>query len=906
MPNLSAFVENGVMGNAATMRPDLSPMLWTSIATGKRPFKHGIHGFIEPTPNGEGIRPITNLSRKTKALWNILSQENKKCVVVGWWPSHPAEPINGVMVSNFYLKGTPPHGQPWPMKPGTVYPQRLIKNLSDLRVHPQELDVELILNFVPKLPEIDQDKDKHIETMACIIADCTNINRAATAILDHEPWDFAAIYFDSIDHFCHAFMSFHPPKLPWVSKDAFEHYQYVVESGYIYHDILLGTLLERTDDNTTVIICSDHGFHSDHLRPGYIPEEPAGPAICHRPYGIFAAKGPNILKDEIIYGASILDICPTILTAMGLPVGKDMDGKPLVNIFSSPPEIKVIESWDEISGNCGSHPPDMQIDPIESREAIDQLVALGYIDKPDDDKEKAASGAIRELKYNLAKSYMDAGRYKAAIAELSEIFDKWKEEFRFGIELIRCYMAIDHFKEARELLEDIIERKRQDAAKAAEELKAFSKEHEGQEELSDDDSLIYRRLKARKSHNPYVFDYLMGCICIAEGNNDKGLMHLAKAEEFDSRQPDIYIKIAQAYLSMRRPLDAKMNCEKSLNIDPDNPDAYVALARSMLLMKENKKAVEYALKATSLRFHDPLAHFTIGVGLHRLGKITGALNAMKLAVMQNPVFPEAHRRLAFIYKKYFSDDALSGSHIELSDKAKEAIKKNKRDPLSSAAEIEEVRKSTLTNLQVVSSSEAPPMELDKTVIVVTGLPRSGTSMLMQILESGGIEVYTDGLRKPDEDNVRGYYEHEKAKGLHKDSSWLAEAKGKAVKIIAQSLPQLPRYAGGAQGVRSVENEITYRVIYIERDIDEVLSSQKVMLARHNKTGKGQRLKTVFTEQLAITKEVLNRRSIPFISLNYSDTLNNPDSAVRYLNKFLNGALNEKKAASAVDPLLKRH
>src|SRR5579862_398211 len=104
MPNLARLIAGGVSGNLATLYPPLSPMLWTSIATGKRPGKHGIHGFIEPVPGGGGIRPISVLSRTARAVWNILNQNAKRCVVVGWWPSHPAEPIDGVMVSDFYHK----------------------------------------------------------------------------------------------------------------------------------------------------------------------------------------------------------------------------------------------------------------------------------------------------------------------------------------------------------------------------------------------------------------------------------------------------------------------------------------------------------------------------------------------------------------------------------------------------------------------------------------------------------------------------------------------------------------------------------------------------------------------------------------------------------------------------------
>src|SRR5690606_19064360 len=104
MPSLKRLIEEGVSGDLATIRPVLSPMLWTSIATGKRAWQHGIHGFTEPCPETGGIRPITNLSRKTKAIWNILNQRGLRSSVIGWWPSHPAEPINGVMVTNHYQR----------------------------------------------------------------------------------------------------------------------------------------------------------------------------------------------------------------------------------------------------------------------------------------------------------------------------------------------------------------------------------------------------------------------------------------------------------------------------------------------------------------------------------------------------------------------------------------------------------------------------------------------------------------------------------------------------------------------------------------------------------------------------------------------------------------------------------
>src|ERR1017187_5945233 len=127
--------------------------------------------------------------------------------------------------------------------------------------------------------------------------------------------------------------------------------------AYQFHDQMLGTLIEKAGDDTTVILMSDHGFHPDHLRPASIPDIPAGPAIEHRDFGILAMSGPGIKKDELLHGPSVLDIAPTILTLYGLPVGEDMDGKVLTQAFVETPEVAFIPSWEDVPGADGCHPP---------------------------------------------------------------------------------------------------------------------------------------------------------------------------------------------------------------------------------------------------------------------------------------------------------------------------------------------------------------------------------------------------------------------------------------------------------------------------------------------------------------------------------------------------------------------
>src|SRR5262249_60413780 len=127
--------------------------------------------------------------------------------------------------------------------------------------------------------------------------------------------------------------------------------------------------------------------------------------------------------------------------------------------------------------------------------------------------------------------------------------------------------------------------------------------------------------------------------------------------------------------------------------------------------------------------------------------------------------------------------------------------------------------------------------MNEETIIVSGLPRSGTSLMMQMLESGGVEVVTDNIRAADPDNPRGYFEFERVKKTKEDPSWLPGARGKAVKMVSQLLYDLPRSA-------------RYRILFMERDLDETLLSQEKMLRRLNRQGAPRdRLKAAFTLHL---------------------------------------------------------
>ncbi|MFC1821774.1 alkaline phosphatase family protein [Thermodesulfobacteriota bacterium] len=904
MPALDHFINQGVMGNIATLTPALSPMLWTSIATGMRPFKHGIHGFTEPDPNTGAIRPVTSTSRKVKAIWNILNQNGYRSNVIGWWPSHPTEPINGVMVSNLYQRARAPMDKPWPMLPGTVHPRSLTKNIARLRIHPGELTEHQILPFIPRAAEIDQEKDKRLQSVARILADCSTIHACTTAVMQLEPWDFMAVYYDAIDHFGHGFMRYHPPRQKHIKEEDFELYKDVVEAGYRFHDMILGVLLKLAGEDTTVMLISDHGFHPDHLRPARIPHEPAGPAVEHRHYGIFVMKGPEIRQDERIYGASLLDITPTILTLFGLPVGEDMDGKPLIQGFEEFVNIDTIPSWEEVEGDAGMHPPDQHIDPVEAREVIKQLVALGYIEDPGDDREEAVRKTIWEDRYNLARSYMDANRHAEAVPILEELWAADSEQLRFANQLAACYMVLKRLEECRNLIETAIRVRRRLAKEAREKLKEYSEK----KELKDQEKREVGRLRALARMSTYWFDYTMGSLLFGEEKPEAALEHLRRAEKAKPHLPNLHIRIGHIFLRMKRWPDAERAFSQALEIDPDNAEAHLGLCMSFLPQSRNLDAANEALAAIGLLYHYPEAHYRLGIALHRVGFIDRAIEALQVALSQNPNFPEAHRRLAYIYKNRLKDLDTAEYHQRLA-KALIRMRRQKRKmqvrsevDVSSIPGITEPAPPTIpadVKSQVFPESpEQIPIEADgdeRFITIVSGLPRSGTSMMMQMLSSGGYECLTDDLRKADDDNPRGYYEYEKVKQLRKDRSWLPEARGKAVKIIAQLLPSLP-------------GKLPYRIIYLERDLKEVIASQNRMLERQGQKGarlSKERLMQVFSQQASQTKRLLANRKIKTLYVNYQDALSQPKIVAQRLKAFLGVELDEEAMARAVDGTLYR-
>ncbi len=840
MPALQKFLSEGVHGRIKTLDPPLSPMLWTSIATGFRADKHGITGFVEPTPDGNGLRPVTSTSRKVKAIWNILNQNGYKSNVVAWWPSNPVEPINGCMVSNLY-QVTNKDIDNWEMPAGTIHPPRLEETLKKYRVHIKEISAEMMQAFVPEMEDLTKEEHQpRLNKIAKVMAEMSGVHAASTYLQENEPWDFMAVYHDAIDHFCHLCMRFHPPQMQGVSDEAFKNFKYVVESGYRLQDMMLERTLSMLDDDTAVIIVSDHGFHSDHLRPGKLVKELAAPAKEHNPYGIFCMKGPGIKKSGEIFGASVIDITPTILAYYGLKVGEDMEGKVLTQVFEEEPTIEYIPSWERISGDTGQHRQTDIEDTWESAAAMKQLVELGYIEEIGEDVESKMDELRLESQYYVARNFLDANKVPEAIEVLVPLYEE-SGETRHGQRLALAYLLNGELQKC----EDLIGRLRKIAAE-----KVASGEWESQ------DDAIKARFLNPEAEAPNYLDFVEGMLHFKSSQPKRSIEFFERVIKRNPRSSTSYLYIGRAYLKLGQWEKAKEPLIKALAINGLNPIAHHSLGIAYLRGDELDLAADEFLSAIELDYRRPAYHYHLGEALYKLKHFSESEKAFLMALNIAPGMKKAHKWLIQLYSE----------NLNMPDKAEQHRK-------------------------IIDE------QIKDEVIVVSGLPRSGTSMMMQMLHAGGIEPLTDGNREADDNNPKGYYEYDKVKKLLVDQSWLDEAQGKVVKIITQLVSKLP----------ATNN---YKIIYMDRDISEVLVSQQKMLGKTadvNSNAFPLGMDMAFKKQVAKMKTWVDSQPfVDILKINYRDCINNPLDNASKIAQFLGKELDLSAMAQAVDPNLYRN
>jgi tetratricopeptide (TPR) repeat protein len=550
-----------------------------------------------------------------------------------------------------------------------------------------------------------------------------------------------------------------------------------------------------------------------------------------------------------------------------LPIGKDMDGRPLLEAFETIPEVKSIPSWEEVEGESGMHTGEQQLDPAQANELMRQFAALGYIEDPGADKAKAAESAEIEGKYNIARTYLWKGQPERARPLLQEIVRRRPWEDRFLQQLAYCYFRCGYLAQTECLLRAISDNSEPDTAGS---------------------KLLLARVR------------------LARGDLGGALRLLLEAETVAPGNPGIYLQLGDAYLRLSQLQNAIAAYEKTIALDEDNAHAFVGLSTAYRRLGDNQQTVDCALRAVSLLHRLPMAHFNLGVALARTGANERARVAFETALRFQPEMVNAHRYLATIHRMEGGDPDKARFHrnellrLGRGRRQSAAIPDSRREQLFDLPEIPSRAERLATLLKERPDPKTEEEKSGKTFVIVSGLPRSGTSLMMQLLEAGGLPPMTDRQREADVDNPRGYYEWEAIKQIAKKPELLDDEglEGRAIKCISMLLQSLP-------------SKHRYKVIFMMRPISEVIASQQAMTSRLGTRGANldteQLERGLRTHREEVRRWGANTPEIEWLEISYPELVRNPRPAITKLAEFVGRERlpNVEAMAAVVDPSLHR-
>jgi len=392
LPHLKNLIQEGTSGILETIRPTKSPVIWTSIATGKTMIKHGILDMTFVTKNNIEV-PYTAGERKTKAIWNILSENDLTVGITNWFCTFPPEDVNGYLVSNRFRMSV----FKYLLNVDVTFPSELKKDLFPHVIglkdkkYGKSLKTEGLEDYFTlsknRKIEIPESRATQVKRFRIYFLQDKSIENISLHLFEKRPVDFFSPYFRLIDttsHFSSLFIS-EELRERWIEEFKqngryspetelllYEEMAGIIEPVYTYLDNVVGRIMAKAEENTTFILVSDHGFVFTESGYNHYNTD----KLAH---GIVILKGPDIKKDHRLQKAHIFDIAPTILYLFGLPAGKDMDGRVLLDAFqdryAKRNKAKMISTYDSKDWALHKKERSRELD----EEELEDLRTLGYI-----------------------------------------------------------------------------------------------------------------------------------------------------------------------------------------------------------------------------------------------------------------------------------------------------------------------------------------------------------------------------------------------------------------------------------------------------------------------------------------------------------------------------------------------
>ncbi|HKA35766.1 MAG TPA: alkaline phosphatase family protein [Thermoanaerobaculia bacterium] len=382
MPNWKRLAAEGYTTRITSFVPILSPVVWTTVATGVGPDTHRVLDFQEVDPKTGQKAPVSGFSRAVPAVWNLASAGGRSVGVVGWWATHPAEEVKGFFISDH---ASPILYEKLPLS-GVAYPASLSAGVAQVVARDGVVAGSELAAFVDAPPsEISQalassqGMENRYVALSRILSATRVYQRAARDLYDKQLPDLMMLYLEGTDEIGHVFAPDSPPKLSCESDADFAKYQKAADVYYSVVDRMLGQWMRRAEeDGGTLIVQSDHGFKWGADRPCERSSlNWSTAAYWHRLDGVFAAWGARVRPGKGS-GAkpAMFDPAPTVLALLGLPADKKMTGRPIAAAFK---DLKVPARADSWSGVTIRRVPAEQMSEAEKSEYTKKLLALGYL-----------------------------------------------------------------------------------------------------------------------------------------------------------------------------------------------------------------------------------------------------------------------------------------------------------------------------------------------------------------------------------------------------------------------------------------------------------------------------------------------------------------------------------------------
>ncbi len=358
LPNFARLIESGASGPLRTLYPTESLAVWTSIATGKLPRQHGLKGFyryrfpgvethFSLRPRGLDFRSLDRLGlversvataalRRTQPFWAILSSFGVDVGVVRWWGSYPADEVRGFVVSEYFHRQVREELNP-PL-PRLTYPEELFARMSGEVVFPDSIDEETLARFVDTSVLLENEDFPWKAELTRALADDLTYREIGSRLREEFQPEVFAIYYFGLDVIGHYFTRYQKPeRFGDVSDAEVRRYGRVVESYYRHLDGIVSDYMQKRAENETIVILSGHGMDELSLAGRILAPLSGSPHLSgiheNAPDGLLILNGAGIASGRKLEGATVVDVAPTLLYLMGLPLGRDMDGSLLTDVL---------------------------------------------------------------------------------------------------------------------------------------------------------------------------------------------------------------------------------------------------------------------------------------------------------------------------------------------------------------------------------------------------------------------------------------------------------------------------------------------------------------------------------------------------------------------------------------------